>query len=82
MIRVEKNKNHSVSFCLVIAESAFDPQTQLFSSYLVAPLPLEGHGDLEEDGYDPGEVDVTDNLRTKTQTGQKHCSGDTSSFNT
>lgn len=32
-------------------------------SYLVAPLPLEGHGDSEQDGDDPREVDVADDLK-------------------
>jgi len=31
-------------------------------AYLVAPLPLERHGDFEQNGDDPREVDVTDDL--------------------
>lgn len=33
------------------------------SSYLVAPLPLERHGDPEQDGDDPREVDVANDLK-------------------
>lgn len=39
----------------------------LFVSHLIAPLPLERHGDLEQNGYDPREVDITHNLKRRKQ---------------
>ena len=46
-------------------------RTELFFSYLIAPLPLERHSDLEQNGYDPCEVDVAHNLKMKKSEFQK-----------
>lgn len=37
-------------------------------SHLVAPLPLERHGDFKENGYDPREVNIANNLEKNKQT--------------
>lgn len=46
-------------------------RTLLLLSYLIAPLPLERHSDLEQNGYDPCKVDVTHNLKKKKTELQK-----------